>query len=116
MAEFDPTALKKRLESLRGELPYEITTRPMMGGFIGYADGRVFVSLSRGGGFGVKLLPVDQELLLARPGSRRLQHAPDQPKSKTYISLSAADLEDDDVLLEWVGKAAATAPARAKRR
>lgn len=116
MAEFDPTTLKDRLESLRGELPYEITTRPMMGGFIGYADGRVFVSLSRGGGFGVKLLPADQELLLARPGSRRMQHAPDQPESKTYISLSAADLDEDDVLLTWVRRAAETAPAKAKRR
>jgi len=89
MAEFDPTTLKDRLESLRGELPYEISTRPMMGGFIGYADGRVFVSMSRGGGFGVKLLPADQELLLGRPGSRRMQHAPNQPESKTYIALSA---------------------------
>jgi len=64
MAEFDPTALRARLESLRAELPYEITTRPMMGGFIGYADGRVFVSMSSGGGFGIKLLPADHDVLL----------------------------------------------------
>lgn len=116
MAQFDPTTLKDRLESLRGELPYEITTRAMMGGFIGYADGRVFVSLSSGGGFGVKLLPADQDLLLARPGSRRMRHAPDQPESKTYIALSAADVDDDDVLLTWLRRAAETAPAKAKRR
>jgi TfoX/Sxy family transcriptional regulator of competence genes len=116
MAEFDPTTLKDRLESLRGELPYEISTRPMMGGFIGYADGRVFVSMSRGGGFGVKLLPADQELLLGRPGSRRMQHAPNQPESKTYIALSAGDLEDDDVLLAWLRRSAETAPGKTRRR
>lgn len=116
MAEFDPTTLKGRLESLSAELPYEITTRPMMGGFIGYADGRVFVSMSRGGGFGVKLLPSDQDQLLERPGSRRMRHAHDQPESKTYIALSADDLENDDVLVTWLRKAAETAPAKAKRR
>lgn len=116
MTEFDPQALKERLESLRGELPFEITTRQMMGGFVGYADGRVFVSISRGGGFGVKLLPDDQQRLLERPGARRMQHAADQPASKTYISLSAADLEDDDVLLEWVTRAAETAPGKPNRR
>lgn len=115
MAEFDPTTLKDRLESMRGALPFEISTRPMMGGFIGYADGRVFVSMSRGGGFGVKLLPADQEHLLTRPGSRRMQHASDQPESKTYIALSAADLDDDDVLLTWLRRSAETAPGKTKR-
>jgi len=116
MAEFDLTTLKDRLESLRDALPYEITTRRMMGGFIGYADGRVFVSMSRGGGFGVKLLPADQELLLARPGSRRMQHARNQPDSKTYVALSADDLDDDVVLIEWLRRAAETAPGKAKSR
>jgi len=28
----DPAMLKARLEQLAGDLPYEVTTRPMMGG------------------------------------------------------------------------------------
>jgi hypothetical protein len=34
----DPKVLKDRLEQLAEELPFEVTTRPMMGGYIGYAD------------------------------------------------------------------------------
>ena len=116
MAGYDPRILVSRLAEVSDALPYEVTTKPMMGGFIGYADGRVFVSLSSGG-FGVKLLPDDQERLLARPGAARMRHLPDQPASKTYISLGDADVADDDVLIEWLRVAAETAPtSRPKKR
>ncbi len=106
---YDPKVLRDRLDAISAKLPFEVTTRPMMGGFIGYADGRTFVSLSSGG-LGVKLLPEDQERLLARPGSERLRHLPDMPPSKTYIALADEDLARDDVVLEWLQRAAETAP------
>lgn len=114
MTVHDPKALKQRLEDLARGLPFEVTTRPMMGGFIGYADGRTFVSMSTGG-LGVKLLPADQERALARPGAARMRHAPDQPESKTYIVFSEADTADDRVMTEWLLVAGQTAPARPKR-
>ena len=110
----DPKLLKGRLEELAGHLPFEVTTRPMMGGFIGYADGRTFVSISTGG-LGVKLLPADQERALARPGASRMRHSPEEPESKSYITFSDADTGDDDLMIEWLRLAAQTAPARKKR-
>ena len=56
MTVHDPEELKSRLEQLTEELPFKMTSRPMMGGFIGYADGRTFVFLSTGG-LGLKLVP-----------------------------------------------------------
>lgn len=114
MAAHDPSLLRQRLLDLASALPFEVTTRPMMGGYIGYADGRVFVSLSSGG-FGIKLLPADQERALLRPGAARMQHSPDEPVSKSYITLSVTDTADDDVMLEWLRLAAATAPVRKAR-
>jgi hypothetical protein len=49
MSVHDPKVLRARLEELATKLPFEVTTRQMMGGFIGYADGRTFVSISTGG-------------------------------------------------------------------
>jgi hypothetical protein len=34
----DPPALKARLQELALDLPFEVTVRPMMGGYIGYAE------------------------------------------------------------------------------
>lgn len=107
----DPQQLKLRLEELADDLPFEVTTRPMMGGFIGYADGRTFVSLSTGG-FGVKLLPNDQARALERPGASRMRHSPEEPASKTYITFSAADTADDTWMVPWLLLAAESAPAK----
>lgn len=114
MSPSDPRALRERLEDISAALPFEVTIRPMMGGYIGYADGRPFVSLSTGG-FGVKLLPAAQDRLLLRPGAERLRHAPDQPPSKTYIALAPGDLNDDSVLVDWLTLAGRTAPVTKKR-
>jgi hypothetical protein len=86
----------------------------MMGGFIGYADGRTFVSISTGG-LGVKLLPPDQERALSRPGAMRMRHSPEQPESKSYITFSDTDTADDEYMIEWLQLAARTAPAMKKR-
>jgi TfoX/Sxy family transcriptional regulator of competence genes len=79
----DPRGLLDRLKQLAEDLPFEVTSRPMMGGFIGYADDRTFVSLSTGG-FGIKLLSVDQDRALTRPGAARMRHSPEKPASKSY--------------------------------
>ena len=115
MTVHDPEALRMRLEQLAEDLPFEVTTRPMMGGFIGYADGRTFVSLSTGG-FGVTLLPADQERALLRPGAARMRHSPEEPESKSYITFSEADTADDRFMTGWLQLAADTAPATRKRR
>lgn len=112
---YDAKLLKVRLEELAINLPHEVTTRPMMGGFIGYADGKPFVSLSTGG-FGVKLLPDDQERLLTRKGAERMRHLPDQPPSKTYVAFSRDDLDNDSVMIEWLSIAAASAPTPKPRK
>ena len=111
MTVHDPKVLRGRLEQLAEELPFEVVSRPMMGGFIGYADGRTFVSISPGG-LGVKLLPADQERALARPGATRMRHSPEEPESKSYISFSEEDTADDEFMIEWLLLAARTAPAK----
>ena len=114
MTVHDPKVLLERLEELAEELPFEVTSRPMMGGWIGYADGRTFVSISSGG-LGVKLLPPDQDRALARPGAARMRHSAEQPESKSYVTFSEADTADDEFMGEWLLVAAETAPARKKR-
>jgi len=95
----DSKVLRSRLEQLAEELPFEVTSRPIMGGFIGYADGRTFVSISTGG-FGVKPLPPDQQRALTRPGAARMRHSPEEPESKGYITFSEADTADDEFMIE----------------
>ena len=95
-------------------LPFEVTTHPMMGGFVGYADGRAFVSISTGG-LGIKLLPLDQERALSRPGAARMRHSPQEPESKSYVTFSATDTADDEFMSGWLELAARTTPTRAKR-
>ena len=114
MTVHDPKVLRDRLGQLAEGLPFEVTSRPMMGGFIGYADGRAFVSISTGG-LGVKLLPSDQERALSRPGTARMRHTPDEPESKSYVTFSAADTADDEFMTGWLLLASETAPARKKR-
>jgi TfoX/Sxy family transcriptional regulator of competence genes len=111
MAIHNRSRLLERLTELAEELPFEVTTRPMMGGFVGYADGRAFVSLSSGG-FGVKLLPADQEQALRRSGAAMMRHSPEEPASKSYVTFSDADTADDDFMVQWLVRAARTAPPK----
>ncbi len=110
----DPRERESRLRELADRLPFEVTTRPVMGGFIGYCDRRTFVSISTGG-LGVKLLAPDQERALTRPGAARMRHSPEEPERTSYITCSAADTEDDAFMIGWLELAARTAPAREKR-
>jgi hypothetical protein len=97
----DPKSLKNRLEQLGEELPFEVTSRPMMGGSTG--------------GLGVKLFPPDRERALDQPGAARMRHSPEQPESKSYITFSEADTADDDFMIEWLLLAAQSAPTKKKR-
>jgi hypothetical protein len=103
-----------RLDELAEQLPFEVTARPMMDGFVGYADGRTFVSLSPGG-LGIKLFASDQERTLSRPGAARLRHAPEDHPSKTYITFSDVDIADDDLMIEWLLLAGRNAPPQKRR-
>ena len=114
MTVHDPRVLRDRLTQLAEGLPFEVTSRSMMGCFIGYADGRTFVSISTGG-LGIKLLPSDQERALTRPGAARMRHSPEEPESRSYVTFSPADTADDEFMIEWLLLAARTAPARKKR-
>jgi hypothetical protein len=109
MTVHDPRKLRDRLTEISAQLPFEVASRSMMGGFSGYADGRPFVSLSTGG-FGIKLLPQDQARALTRRGAERMRHSPVGPASKSYIVFAERDIADDDFLVEWLVLAANTAP------
>ena len=113
--ESDPQVLRARLLSVSDALPFEVTVRPMMGGYIGYADGAVFVSLSRGG-FGVKLTGQDHADLLARPGAVPLRHGQDHPPSRTYVAVPPVDLDDDAFLTALLLRAGTAAVALTSRR
>ena len=114
MEHYDPKILAKRLLSVSDSLPFETTIRSMMGGYLGFANGQVFVWLSIGG-FGIKLLPQDQTRLLVRPGTRRMQRLPSHPPSKTYITFSREDLEEDPLLIEWLTRSGRTAQPSSQR-
>ena len=114
MGAHEPTVLRARLEELPNELPFEVITRPMMGGFIGYADGRAFVSISTGG-LGVKLLPADRDRALTRPRAARMRHSPEEAESMRYVTFSDADTADDDFMIDWLIVAGRSAPPKKKR-
>lgn len=96
----------------------ELAFRPMFGGVMGYAAGKVFVSLSDVG-LGLKLAGTDREALLAIPGAKPLQYEPDQPPSKSYVVVPETMLSAPDQLRPWIVRSVAgLAPngARSKRK
>jgi TfoX/Sxy family transcriptional regulator of competence genes len=100
-----PAELQKQLEAAA---PPEIELRfkPMFGGIGGYADGRMFASLSDVG-LALKLgEPARSELLKVR-GAKALQYEAGAPPSKTYVVLPDAMLSERKVLQGWVAKSAA---------
>ena len=44
-----------------------------------------------------------------------MRHSPEEPESKSYITISEADTADDDFMIEWLLLAVQTAPAKKKR-
>jgi TfoX/Sxy family transcriptional regulator of competence genes len=115
MQHYDPQQLLVRFDELGEQLPFVVTTRRMMSGYVAYADGKVFVSISRGG-LGVKLTNDLHALAVSHPGARRMRHLEGQPESKTYVTFSDGDLEDDAFMLEWLTLAARLAQSAPKAK
>ena len=112
-AAHDPKALQAILTQAAPP-DLELSFRPMFGGIMGYADAKVFASLSNVG-LALKLTGADREALLIEPGARPLQYEPDQPPSKTYVVVPEAMLSDADALRRWIIRCAAALTSKPKR-
>jgi TfoX/Sxy family transcriptional regulator of competence genes len=96
----DPKALQTVLETAAPP-DLELAFRPMFGGIMGYAGGKVFASLSDVG-LALKLAGADRDALLATPGAGPLRYEPDQPPSKSYVVVPEAMLSDPESLRAWI--------------
>ena len=101
-----PGRYDKRLLEVAASLAFSVSTRPMFGGTMVYADGVPIASLSSAG-FAVKLLAPRYEEAMALPGAHQLRYAPDQPPRKQYVVLPDVVVDDDDALARWLNAAAA---------
>jgi TfoX/Sxy family transcriptional regulator of competence genes len=111
----DPKALQAIMEKAAPP-DLELAFRPMFGGIMGYAAGKVFTSLSDVG-LALKLSGEHRDALLAIEGSKPLQYEPDSPISKSYVVVPEAMLSDAHRLREWVSlSVAGLAPKRAPGR
>ncbi len=93
----------------------ELAFRPMFGGIMGYAAGKVFASLSDVG-LALKLSGENHTALLAIEGSKPLQYEPDQPTSKSYVVVPEAMLENAEQLRDWVVRSASGLTPKSERR
>ncbi len=94
----------------------ELAFKPMFGGIMGYADGKVFASLSDVG-LAFKLSGADHADLLAIVGAKPLRYEPDKPPSKSYVVVPDAMLSDVASLRTWMSRCfAGLAPKPAGRR
>jgi TfoX/Sxy family transcriptional regulator of competence genes len=96
----DPKALQA-LCAAAAPPDLELTFKPMFGGIMAYAGGKVFASLSDVG-LALKLAGKDRDKLLAAPGAKPLQYEPGQPPSKSYVVVSEALLSDAPALRAWI--------------
>jgi len=114
MTATDPALLRVRLEQAVGG-SLDLRFRAMFGGLSVYSADKIFATLSNVG-IGLKLSETDRQALLREPGAKPLQYEPDQPPSKTYVSLPPQIVDDDAELAQWVRRSAdfvATLPAKA---
>ena len=93
----------------------ELAFRPMFGGIMGYAEGKVFASFSDVG-LALKLSGADREALLALEGAKALRYAADQPPSKSYVVVPETMLSAPEVLRSWIARSAAVLAPKAPRR
>ena len=111
----NPKTLQSTLE--RAAPPdLELAFRPMFGGIMGYAAGKVFASLSDVG-LALKLSGEDRAALLAVEGAKPLQYEPGQPPSKSYVVVPEAMLSEQGELRTWIVRSTAgSAAPRARPR
>lgn len=94
---------------------FDLSFRPMFGGIMGYAGGKVFASLSNVG-LALKLSGKDREELLALPGAKALRYEPESAPSETYVVIPEFLHTRPDALKIWVARCVAALPAPKKRR
>lgn len=110
----DPKLL---LSILSGAAPpdLDVTSRAMFGGFIAYADGKPFASISDVG-LALKFAGGDREAILTLPGAAPLRYEPDQPSSKSYVVLPDELLSDPKALRSWIVRSISSLPATRTRK
>jgi len=114
MADYDPANLQKIL--MIPELAaLDLSFRPMFGGIMGYAGGKVFASLSNIG-LALKMNGKDREALLALPGAQALRYEPQAAPSKTYVVIPEALHACPAELRLWVERSIAALPDKKPRR
>ncbi len=101
----EPAKLQKHMEDA-APAEIELRFRPMFGGIGGYADGRMFVSLSDIG-LALKLGEPERGALLKLKGAKPLQYEPHMPPSKSYVVVPADMHEDRKTLKQWISRSAA---------
>jgi TfoX/Sxy family transcriptional regulator of competence genes len=109
----DPRHLQTLVEAA-APADLDLAFRPMFGGIMGYADGKVFASLSDVG-LAFKFAAADFAELSALPGAKPLQYEPGQPVSKSYVVAPEAMLADPDSLRGWIIRSVANLKPAAKR-
>jgi TfoX/Sxy family transcriptional regulator of competence genes len=96
----DPKALQGVLRTAAPP-DLDLAFRPMFGGIMAYADGKPFASLFDGG-LALKLFGENRAELLAIPGARPLQYAPDDPPSASYVVVPDEMLSHRESLRGWI--------------
>jgi len=103
--EHDPKTLQAVLETASPP-DLELAFRPMFGGIMGYAAGKVFASLSNVG-LALKMTGADHSAFSALPGVEPLRYEPDDPPSKSYLLVPDAMLSDPTSLRSWIARSVA---------
>lgn len=111
---YDPAVLRQIL-TIPELAEFDLTFRPMFGGIMGYAGGKVFASLSNVG-LALKMRGKDREALLALPGACALRYESESAPSKTYVVVPEALHMRPDELKIWVARSVAALPAAKPRR
>ncbi|MDR6181167.1 TfoX/Sxy family protein [Asaia bogorensis] len=107
---YDPAVLQKIL-TIPELAEFELSFKPMFGGIMGYAGGKVFASLSNVG-LALKMSGKDREALLALPGACALRYEPESAPSKTYVVVPESLHARPDELKIWVARSIAALPAK----
>ena len=91
----DLLALIERVQPIGGRSG-AIECKHFFGGAAGYVDGRIFVTLTKGG-LALKL-PEHRRAALAEKGARPLRYFPTAPIKKNYVVLPENVARNDDAL------------------
>lgn len=100
-----PADLQKHVEAA-APADVDLRFKAMFGGISGYADGRIFLSLSDVG-LALKLGEADRAALLKVKGAKPLQYEPSMPPSKTYVVVPDTMLSDRKALNGWISRSCA---------